>query len=235
MHVTKLVCEPASTGRSITGGSPRLGRRLGRVAAGGVLALGPLIVSAQAAVVHALDRAPLLTTAPLIAVLWLSAFVAWQLARRFGRSNAALAFFDDDAFASACFVVPAIGVALAGPLSLHATIGLPLWIVGVVMGDPGAINAFDGYVVLALVGTVHVHVLFALILATAALATSKGQPAKVPLWPCVLAATVPGLLLLFPPVLVWVTGLAISRLYLRRAARWFDDDSADDDRAVASA
>ncbi|MDP2345422.1 MAG: hypothetical protein Q8O67_31045 [Deltaproteobacteria bacterium] len=229
MSVTSsvIVSQSFSSGRSHTEGSELLGRRLGRVAAGGVLALGPLIVLAQASITYALDRDPVLSTAPLIALLWVAAFFAFRLARRFGRSNSARAFFDDDGFAVSSFVVPAIGVALAGPISTHTLFALPVWLFNVVTGHIHDSVAFDGYVAFALAGTVHVHLLFAIILGLAAQQAAKGEaPAKIPLWPSVLASCFPGLMILFPPVLVYVTGFALSRLFLKRAARWFDDDAA---------
>jgi hypothetical protein len=191
-------------------------------------------VIAQTAIVHELDRDPVLTIAPLIALLWIAALLAFRLARRFGRSNTALAFFDDDAFAVSSFVVPAIGLGLVGPLSLHAIVGLPVWFFGVVTGT-SSVDAFDGYVIFALFGTVHVHLLFTLFLAFAARQAAIGEaPARIPLWPAVLASLVPGLIILFPPVLVYITGYALSRSYLRRAAHWFDDDAATISQSLRS-
>jgi len=36
----------------------------------------------------------------------------------------------------------------------------------------------------------------------------------------------PGIILLFPPILVWVTGLVVSQGFLRRARRWQQADLA---------
>lgn len=241
------VSSPFSVSQPVSAGvvdddtaSPLLGRRLARVAAGGVLALGPGLVLVQRVVLHELQlRDAAFSLIPLIALLWVAAGVAFVVAGRFGRSAAALSVFDADGFARASFAVPALGVALAGPLSLHALVGVPVWLAGVALGDHGmtgatlyevvtaAAEAFDEWVSLALVGTVHVHIAFAIALMLGAFQVASGVVVrKIELWPSVVLSFVPGIIILFPPVVVWVTGLLLSRLFLRRAARWFVDDSA---------
>lgn len=219
------VCEPCSGGGIGPGGSELLGRRLGRVAAGGVLLLGPVLLPLQFLVLFSAGTQRVLSIAPLLALLWLCAATVFFLARRFGRSNAALAFFDGDAFGRASFLVPALGVALVGPLSLHAVIGFPVWIVDVVTGSVYGTTIFNHYVSLALLGTSHVHLIFAAGLGWAALAAARGDAAvSMALWPSVVASLVPGLIVLFPPVLVWLTGYAVSKMFLKRADQWFNDD-----------
>lgn len=209
-------------------GSSLLAERLARVAGGTVLALGPVLVVAQYVVVHFVleRRDSILKTAPLLAALWVFAFVAAAAARRFGRSVVARGIFDDDAFAVASYVVPAVGVALIAPLSLQDLIGLPFWFGGVVTGNDDIVRAFDAWVMFALYGTLHVHVVFALAMGLAAWRFARGDDVKrVALWPAVLFSLVPGVILLFPPLLVWGTGVLVSKIFLARARTWRADDA----------
>ncbi|MBM4279236.1 MAG: hypothetical protein FJ137_00255 [Deltaproteobacteria bacterium] len=203
--------------------SALLGRRLARVGFGAVLALAPAIVAAGW-----LSRGEsVLHTAPLIALVWVAAALVAVVAGRFGRSRAALAQFDAGAFAVASFVAPAVGVAVAGPLSLHASIGLPLWLLGVLTEDPSLVGSFDYWVGLSLWGTLHVHFAFAIAMALAARRLAAGDHAtRVRVWPAVLLSVVPGILLIFPPFLVLGTGIILAEAFLAVARAWWRDDQA---------
>jgi hypothetical protein len=203
--------------------SSLLGRRLARVGFGAVLALAPVIVGAGW-----LSRGDSpWHAAPLLALVWLAAAVVGGVTGRFGRSPAALALFDAEAFAVASFVVPAVGVAVAGPLSLHATVGLPLWLLGLLTEEPSLLGGFDYWVGLSLWGTLHVHVAFAVAMGLAARRLAGGdRAARVRLWPAVLLSVVPGILLIFPPFLVLGTGLMLAEGFLACGRAWLDDDRA---------
>jgi hypothetical protein len=210
--------------------SALLGRRLARVAFGIVLSLSPVIVLAGWLARGRRDDdgaglASVLTTPPLIALVWISAFAMAVVVGRIGRSRAALAVADIDAFATASYVVPAVGVALAGPLSLHAVVGLPLWALGVLTGDPSLVGSFDFWVGLSLWGTVHVHVAFAVAMLLAARKVAAGDVgARVTLWPSVLLSAFPGLFMIFPPFLVLGTGAVVSKAFLAAARAWRHGD-----------
>jgi hypothetical protein len=203
--------------------STLLGRRLSRIGFGIVLALSPLIVWAGWAV---RDASPL-TTAPLILLVWLAAVVVGAAFGRFGRSQAALGVVDVDAFATASYVVPAVGVAVAGPLSSHLFFGLPLWTLGVLTDDAVLVGSFDYWVGLSLFGTIHAHLAFAVAMAIAARKFAAGDVGvQVRLWPAVLMSVVPGIFLLFPPFLVLGTGVLVSQLFLVAARAWRRGDLA---------
>jgi hypothetical protein len=216
-----LVSLPVAAVRSPHVPSALLGRRLGRTAFGFVLALAPAIVFAGWA---ARDASPL-RTAPLIALVWVAALVVGVVADRLGRSRAALSLFDVDAFGTASFVVPAVGVAVAGPLSLHACVGLPLWLLGVAVDDASLVNGFDFWVGLSLFGTVHVHLAFAIAMGFAARRLADGDVGvRVWVWPAVLLSVVPGIVLVFPPFLVLGTGVLIAEAFLAAGRAWLRDD-----------
>lgn len=220
------VSAPASAGHVDVDGR-LLSRRLGRVMGGTVLALGPALIFAQYAIVHGHGERSFINLVPLFALLWVSAGVAAWAGRVFGASNAARAVFADDAFAVASYVVPAVGVAVAAPLSLQAVVGAPFWLVGAVSGDFGLAESFDGWVAFALSGTVHVHVAFAVVLGLAAARVARGDvDARASLTVPVLLSFFPGAILLFPPVLVWITGAILRRWFLGRARQWKRDDDA---------
>ncbi len=220
------VSQPASAGR-IDVDSRLFARRLGRVMGGGVLALGPALVFAQYGLTHADRATSLFNLVPLIALLWISAAIARAVGQRFGRSNAARAVFVDDAFAVASYVVPAVGIALVAPLSLQALVGAPFWLVGVVTDNADLRQGFDGWVAFALAGTLHVHIAFAVVLGLAARRLALGSADdKVPLTLPVMLSFFPGAILLFPPVLVWVTGALLRKLFIARVQRWKLDDDA---------
>ena len=220
------VSSPAAVAHLEVAGSALPGR-LGRVMGGGVLLLGPVIVIAQYSVVKHLDRDSGVNLAPLLGLLWVAAVAARQLGVWMGRRRDARGGGDNDALARASFVVPALGLAVSGPLSLHAVVGLPVWFVGVVSDDRGLIRAFDEWVGLCLVGTVHVHLAFAVAMAFAASRVVGGEDVRsVTLWPAVALSCIPGIILIFPPVLVFVCGLIISQLFLRLARKWRRRDDA---------
>lgn len=201
--------------------SALLGRRLSRIAFGVVLSLSPVIVLVAWHARGDADAYSVLTTAPLIALVWAAALAMASVVGRLGRSRAALAVADSDAFATASYVVPAVGVALAGPLSVHAIFGLPLWALGVLTDDHGLVEGFDFWVGLSLWGTIHVHLAFAGAMAFAARKLAAGDVgARVLLWPSVLLSAFPGILLIFPPFLVLGTGAVVSQAFLAAGRAW---------------
>jgi hypothetical protein len=212
-----MVSLPVAALRAPHLASDLLGRRLARVAFGIVLALAPVIVLVGW---HARGTTPL-TTAPLIALVWAAALAMGVAFGRVGRSRAALAVLDTDALATDSYVVPAVGVAFAGPLSVHAVFGLPVWAVGVLTDDHALVEGFDFWVGLSLYGTIHVHLAFAVAMAVAAGKLAAGDVgAEVRLWPAVLLSAFPGILLIFPPFLVLGTGAVVAQAFLAAARAW---------------
>lgn len=202
--------------------SALLGRRLARIGFGVVLALSPVVVATAWAM---REDSSLLTTAPLIALVWLAAFAVAAVIGRFGRSAAALAFADAHDFAVASYVVPAIGVGVAGPLSLHALVGLPLWTLGVLTDDHTLVGAFDSWVGLSLFGTAHAHLAFVIAMGVAARRFAAGDVgASVRLWPAVVLSIMPGIVILFPPFLVLATGALVEQAFLAAARAWRQGD-----------
>jgi hypothetical protein len=221
-HVPTEAASPTST--PSWSPPPRLVARARRAGFGQGLVMGALgtIVAwfvAEAAPGRIADNVAFIG----IGVSWLLALVMGAGAGAVVRHGLARRFFDDDDLARASFVLPALGLALLGPISLHALV----LAVPAVLGE----NA-DEWLVFAFAGTLHAHVAFALSMVVEALhVADDGQRRKVVLWPAVLISFVPGALIVFPPVLVWVCGLIVSRAFMARAVRWY---RADHDDVVAS-
>ena len=126
----------------------------------------------------------------------------------------------DDTFAVSSYVMPALALSLVGPLSLHALVVAPLAVSGIAADS-------DSWFGLAIAGTVHVHLAFAIAMGVAAWRVARGQAvSSVALYPAVLLSFIPGALLVFPPVLVWVCGFIVSRAFLRRARRWYAQETS---------
>jgi len=199
---------------------PRLVARARRAGAGQGLVMGALgtIVAwfvAEAAPGPVADNVAFIG----IGVSWLLALIMGAAAGAVVQRGLARRFFDDDDLARASFVLPALGLALLGPISLHAVV----LAVPALLGE----NA-DGWLVFAFAGTIHAHVVFALAMVVEALhVADDGQRRRVVLWPAVLISFVPGALIVFPPVLVWVCGLIVSRAFMRLAIGWYRADHSD--------
>lgn len=205
--------------------SPRLARRMSRVVFGGSLIALPvllgvgwlLVARAQPTVFDWPHNVGLLN----LALVWLLATVAAFAARQAARLSVVRGIFGDDAFATASIVVPAVGVALVVPISLQAAVGAPF----ALLADAN----FDSWLGFALGGTALAHVAFAFAMGWSALKVARGHDVRrVALWPAVVLSFLPGIILVFPPVLVWVTGLVVSQGFLRRARVWLADDARDD-------
>lgn len=197
--------------------SQRLDRRAARVGFGQGLLVGAVAAAGWFWMVEA-QPGPM---QPNIA--WSGIVVAWAwalLGAGLGRLIVAVPMvrraLGDDGLARASFVVPAVGLAVMAPISLQAVIGaLP-----VLLGAN-----FDAWAVFAVMGTVHVHIAFAIAMGAMAWRLSLGHPtATAALWPAVLLSLMPGGLIVFPPLLVWFTGVAVSRTFATRARQWFLDD-----------
>jgi len=206
--------------------SKQLGRRLARVVFGGSLIAVPPLLWAGWIMVRGADPASREVPHNLallnLAVVWLVAAVAAVVASRAARLSVVRGTFGDDAFATASIVVPAVGVALVVPISLQAVVGAPLALAA------GA--NFDRWMGFALGGTALAHVAFALAMGWSALKVARGHDVhRVALWPAVVLSLFPGIIIVFPPVLVWVTGLMVSQGFLHQARRWLADDARSDD------
>jgi hypothetical protein len=145
---------------------------------------------------------------------WMAAGLAAVLGRRLASFSTLARLAQGDTFAVGSYVMPALAVALVGPLSLQ----------GIVVGFlavAGAAADTDSWFGLAIVGTVHVHVAFAVAMVVAAKRVAVGEDVtKVAVWPAVLLSLLPGALLFFPPALVWVCGVIVSQLFLMCANTW---------------
>lgn len=215
------VAEPVIAVRSPGVPSTLLGRRLARIGFGAVLALSPAVVLAGWVAGEGSAWGP----APLLALVWVCALCVGAVAGAFGRSRTALSLFDAHAFATTSYVVPAVGVAVAGPLSVHNLVGLPLWAVGMLFQDASLVQSFAFWVKLSLFGTVHVHIAFALAMAWGARQLAYGNlAARVRLWPAVLLSLVPGIVIVFPPFLVLGTGALVAEAFLAVGRTWHRDD-----------
>jgi hypothetical protein len=151
-----------------------------------------------------------------IGMTWLLAFALAAVAGVVVRSAAAREVIGDDGLGRASFVLPALGLSLVGPISLHALVG----VVPALLGEN-----VDGWLVFAFGGTMHAHFVFALAMVSDAfLVAGDGKYRRVVLWPAVFISLAPGALLVFPPVLVWMCGLIVSRAFMRLAVRWYRVD-----------
>ena len=198
--------------------SDLLARRLSRVVFGSSLLMLPVLLTIS----WMLLGEPRFANVGLsgLAAVWLLSLVGAGAGTRAGRLLPVRAVFGDDAFASASIVVPAVGLAAIAPISLQAAVGAPLALLA------GA--DFDGWMAFAIGGTVHVHLAFAVSMGLAAMKLARGHDVRrVALWPAVVLSFIPGALIGFPPLLVWVSGWAISRGFLGLARGWIanDDDA----------
>lgn len=202
--------------------SALLSRRLARVVFGGSLIALPALLGVGWVLARDLTgsfEVPRNLGLLNLGLVWLLAAAAAVAARHAAQLSAVRGIFGDDAFATASIVVPAVGVAFVVPISLQAAVGAPF----ALLADAN----FDGWLGFALGGTALAHVAFACTMGWSALKLARGHDVRrVVLWPAVVLSFLPGIILLFPPILVWVTGLVVSQGFLRRARRWQQADLA---------
>lgn len=147
---------------------------------------------------------------------WVWALLGAGLARLLVAMPAVRRWLGDEGLARASFVVPAVGLAVVGPISSQALVAT----VPLLMGEN-----VDGWIVFALGGTLHVHVAFAIAMGAMAWRISLGRgDVRATLWPAVLLSLIPGAILVFPPALVWITGFVVSGAFAKQARQWFLDD-----------
>ncbi len=217
-----LVSHPVAGLRSPPSSSVVLGRRLARLGFGIALVASPAVwVSAWMG--STMERTPWALTS--LVWVWLGALATAFVVGRVGRSRLALRFIDVDAVATTSTVVCALGVAVAGPLTLHALVTSPIWVMSVLTGASSVLEGFNDWVCLSVVGTIHVHLAFAVALARAARRVAAGERGvKVTLWPTVLLSCIPGVLIFFPPLVVWITGFLVATAFVKAAEAWHEKD-----------
>lgn len=180
-------------------GNALVARRLGRIAFGAVLLAGTayLLAAMWHAVTH--HRAPEIHAERIIGATWLIAALAGFVTPRIA-ARCARGWHPEHLFAES-LMVPTLGIAALGPITLHMAVVLPL----------GGSLAFDVWVYWSLVITGIAHVVFAVTSARRAYDLVAGRPARSPGWvvrTTVFASCVPfALLLAIPPILVALTAL----------------------------
>jgi hypothetical protein len=185
--------------REMLDGNALVARRLGRIAFGAVLLAGTayLLAAMWHAVTH--HTAPEVHAGRIIGATWLTAAVAGFVTSRIA-ARCARGWHPDRLFAES-LMVPTIGIATLGPITLHAAVVLPL----------GGSFAFDVWVYWSLVVTGIAHFVFAATSAARAYELVAGKPARSPrsvVSATVFASCVPfALLLAIPPILVALTAL----------------------------
>ncbi len=170
-----------------------IARRMARIAFGGVLMAGALILIHQA-LSGAVSRAGL-----TLVITWAAAFAAYavtrQLVLRSGPRSA-------DSLEAASLVVPGIGIAFTLPLLMHLPFAMLLG-----AGTKG----FDDWVAISaiIVGPTHVALAALIALRGWQLATDRKTISRARVyWLAVLVSCVPGLAYLaIPPAIVMLTGL----------------------------
>lgn len=167
------------------------------------VAFGTILIAGMLAVVHGAitSRPPFgMYQAAWFGVVWASALAAglvvWLGARwrAVGR--------DPDQLAGSGLAVPAVGLALMGPLSLHLLV-VP-WL--------GTLRDFDQWVLASLVVTGSAHLTLAIMSGIRAYELGRGRTAitvKMIFGVVVLVSCIPFIVLyLIPPILVAITGAA---------------------------
>ena len=146
--------------------------------------------------------------AKTLAIIWLAALLAGWVFAQLAAVTARRVDIED--IFTLSWVLPAIGVALLLPLTLHIPVAIALG---------GNLNGFDAWAKISIAITGPAHVAFAFLAALRAARIAQGRPAMT----CtriyivtIVVASVPFALLLFiPPVLVGLTGFAIMPLLER--------------------
>jgi hypothetical protein len=169
-----------------------LARRASRIAFGGVLIVGAIALLTSTFRAHANELSILWQT-------WVSAVAAAALVRvTMARAP------DRDELAVPGLVVPAVGIALLGPLSVHALVCLAT------CGEWEVARRFHEWVALSVVFSASAHLAFAVLSVKRARALLRERPAmsagKVWCWTTGVAC-VPYVLVVIPPIVVGLTGL----------------------------
>ena len=161
-----------------------------------------------------LDHVPL-HAAKLLAGTWSVAFVAAWVTRQL--VSAARPETRD--LGAISYVVPAFGIALLLPLTIHLPLALALG---------ATAESFDNWAELALWITPAAHAAFAGMAATRAYQIAKGRPAlatRTIFVATIIVSGVPFAFLMFiPPVLVGFTGIPIM-LLLQRMPKWIEREN----------
>jgi hypothetical protein len=182
----------------------RYARAVGRIAFGTVMLAGAAILVQRAI---AMD-AP--AAGKVIAATWIVAGFCGWVSRQVTAPFSEHARVED--IFTLSYAVPAFGLALMLPLSIHL----------VVAGAFGLATEFDGWVRLSLVITGAAHVAFAGLVAWRAVQLARGQIAistKRIYVTTLIVSSIPFALILFiPPLLVGLTGLVIVPLTDRMPA-----------------
>jgi hypothetical protein len=184
-------------------GNALVARRLGRIAFGAVLIAGTAYLVADVATTTRNSfrhyAQPEFHGARIICVTWLVAIAAGFVTSRIA-ARADRRWHPEHLFAES-LMVPTIGIAALGPITLHMGVVLPLL----------GCRAFDMWVFWSLVVTGIAHVVFAVTSAMRVYELVAGKPARSPRWiyiATVCTSCVPFLVLLaIPPVLVALTAL----------------------------
>lgn len=171
-------------------------RAVGRIAFG-VTALAGLLVF-----VWRLLYEPRADAAKTLLAVWAVALFASQLAAQLSRAFARRR--DLARVFSASWVLPALGMALLLPLTIH----LPF---AVAIG--GGLRGFDDWARMSLVIAGPAHVVFAIMVARRASQLARGLPAVTPrriYIGTLIAASLPwAILFLLPPLIVGITGFPL--------------------------
>ena len=189
----------AMMAREALDGNALVARRLGWIVFGAVLLAGTayLITAIWFGWTHRM--AARVGADRIIGTTWLIAAIAGFVTSRIA-ARSQRAWHPELLFAES-LMVPAIGIAALGPITLHMAVVLPLW----------GSKAFDMWVLESLVITGLAHVVFAAASARRARDLVAGRPARSPrsvYLATVFASCVPFVVLLgIPPILVAITGV----------------------------
>ncbi|NVB80138.1 MAG: hypothetical protein HOV81_17220 [Kofleriaceae bacterium] len=210
-----------------------LARRAGRIAFGVVLFLGMLVLAVFA--IHYGFREMPVHAWQILLGTWLTAFATAAVVRTVTDCIAASDLADDHPWVPAgeltddhervaageladerqrvaALVLPAIGIALIAPLTVHAIVVLLVNLDHVATWSllRHALEQFDGWAVASLALTGPAHVTFAALVGVRANRLAKGAipvTVKTIYLATVIAACVPGILVVVPPFVVALTGL----------------------------
>lgn len=191
-----------------------LARRAGRIAFGAVLILGMFVLAVYA--IRYGFRAMPIHAWQLLLGTWLAAIATAAIVRTMTDFIAAPepTELDEERQRVAAFVVPAVGLALVAPLTVHAFAAL-IMDLGAAASWHQLRHAFDGFddwIVLSLAMTGPAHIMFAALVGVRAKQLAKGAIPKsvgTIYAATVVAACVPGIVFVLPPFVVALTGLPL--------------------------
>jgi len=179
----------------------RYARAAGRIVFGVVLILG------AATVVERVMRVDHPGAAKTLAIIWLAAMVSgWVFAKLAAATSRRIDVRD---IFTLSYVLPAIGIALLLPLTLHIPVAIAI----------GELQSFDSWTQLSLAITGPAHIAFAVLAAVRAARLARGEPAmsstKLYLVVVVVSAIPFAVMMFIPPLVVGVTGICIIPLVQR--------------------